>query len=818
MNELEAIDALKPHLQEYLKQQGVHISGNFFKCISPDHDDAHPSCSIGGTKGGELFRCLSCGFAGSIFHASHALEGKPLSGAMFYKDTLPYLAEKFGIEYERDSLSEADRRTITRLRAYSDAANVISFSDTNTPSEAMNKLLEDRGWSLKLCTHLKIGTVESRVSYLDSMKKLGWSEAYLDSIDLMEPRLFQQGKLIFTFENHAGQPVGFAARTSADDMTEGVEKYRNSSTSDIFRKGSLLYNFHNATRKGTEGPMYIFEGYADVATATLKGLKRCVALCSLSASEPQMKELMDAGIRNIVLCLDGDDKARGAIEEILDNHLLQPQWNFRVKLIELPPEEDPDSFIKNHGIEKFRQLHLKTPFEWRVERELTDYSVDGVDVAKRYLPSILAEEDRIERERMVRTLSSKSSVPETAIRDEIDRLTRETSSERREKTQRIVRSVVDSLDRGQDPRISMESALMGLDAVEAEFRAHDANIEETFVAQIDRIQQRLEEPHRSQRAALGPNLLIMNQVFEGGLSKDATLYVLGGKPSMGKTSFLRHLSFQMAMENDDMTVMYINIDDDLPKTLPAMVAVACGMEIRSVHRFNKLTPLEEKQAIMTGWVTVRNLATEGRLIMKDSTEGTDLHALESHIRTFQRTYPGRDLLVIFDNFHNLTDSGFESEVRKDTFCGNRMKDIVQKYNVPMIVTAEMRKATDQRSFGRQDNMDEIAGSRTLSYRCDVLAILHSELNVKDNTDMFWYSQGTSNFLGTESTVGISQARKHPIVMVKISKNKDVGGWKGKLYFAFDEHRNQFKEIPEDKIIARSQASTGTSASGSPTST
>lgn len=68
-------DDYKPRLQEYLHKKGVYFEGDKIRCISPTHEDRHPSAAIG-TKNNRLI-CHACGFTEDIFGCAGVLIGHP---------------------------------------------------------------------------------------------------------------------------------------------------------------------------------------------------------------------------------------------------------------------------------------------------------------------------------------------------------------------------------------------------------------------------------------------------------------------------------------------------------------------------------------------------------------------------------------------------------------------------------------------------------------------------------------------------------------------------------------------------------------------
>ena len=76
----EAADYCKPQLKNYLNSRGINTEKNF-RCINPEHNDAHPSMSI--DERHNRCKCFSssCGKSYDIFNACEILEGKNKSDA-----------------------------------------------------------------------------------------------------------------------------------------------------------------------------------------------------------------------------------------------------------------------------------------------------------------------------------------------------------------------------------------------------------------------------------------------------------------------------------------------------------------------------------------------------------------------------------------------------------------------------------------------------------------------------------------------------------------------------------------------------------------
>jgi len=208
----EAKELVKKRLKEYLLENGVEIptNGNF-KCPIPgcthSHGDRTPSAGFVPGTDETLVHCFTSGQTVDIFHLFALERNLSLDGAGFFNDILPALADHFGIEYEREKLSKEAEERYKIMRAYADAAKIITSNDEiigqkldeftalkcglNIEKEHYVKSERaadfghlDRIWTLETAKDLGIGAIESYNIYKTQMLKK-WDEEYLASIELL---------------------------------------------------------------------------------------------------------------------------------------------------------------------------------------------------------------------------------------------------------------------------------------------------------------------------------------------------------------------------------------------------------------------------------------------------------------------------------------------------------------------------------------------------------------------------------------------------------------------------------------------------------
>ncbi|MCB1489034.1 MAG: DNA primase, partial [Bauldia sp.] len=153
-------------------------------------------------------------------------------------------------------------------------------------------------------------------------------------------------RVIFPIADFRGRIVGFGGRAMSSDVPA---KYLNSPETDLFHKGSLLYNGAEARKAAHDaGTVIAVEGYVDVVRMASAGFGHTVAPLGTALTERQLDILWRMADEPI-LCFDGDKaglRAAGRAAE-LALPFLKPGKSLRFAL--LPEGQDPDDLIRAEG-------------------------------------------------------------------------------------------------------------------------------------------------------------------------------------------------------------------------------------------------------------------------------------------------------------------------------------------------------------------------------------------------------------------------------------------------------------------------------------
>jgi len=145
----------------------------------------------------------------------------------------------------------------------------------------------------------------------------------------------------------------------------------------VFSKGRELYGLFEARQALREkGYALVVEGYMDVVALAQWGLPNAVATLGTACTAEHVHKLLRF-TDSVVFSFDGDSAGRRAARKALDVALPLATDVRSVKFLFLPPEHDPDSFIREHGKEAFaRYVSEAVP----LSRFLLDAARDGCDL------------------------------------------------------------------------------------------------------------------------------------------------------------------------------------------------------------------------------------------------------------------------------------------------------------------------------------------------------------------------------------------------------------------------------------------------------
>ena len=407
-----------------LKKRGANLIG-----VCPFHKEKTPSFIVSPAKG--IFKCFGCGKAGDSVR--FIMEHEHYS----YPEALRYLANKYGIVIEEkeqspeELMAQNEREKMFNINTFAQQYfSDIMKNDEEGQSVGMSYFRE-RGFRDAIVEKFQLGyCLNQRDAFVQYALKNGYSKELLLSIGLAsgnEERLYDkyQGRVIFPIHNLTGKVIGFGARILSGDKTKA--KYLNSPESEIYNKRQTLYGIYFAKNEISRlDNCILVEGYADVLSMHQAGIENTVASSGTSLTTEQIR-LISRYTKNITILYDGDNAGIHAALRGTDM-ILEEGMNVRIVL--LPPDEDPDSFVQHHPIEEVRayiENNAKDFISFKTQLLLKDAANDPIKkaaVIKEIVKTISVIPDTIYRATYIKECSRLMDMPEQSLMNELNKLLR----------------------------------------------------------------------------------------------------------------------------------------------------------------------------------------------------------------------------------------------------------------------------------------------------------------------------------------------------------------------------------------------------------
>lgn len=342
-------------------------AGREHKGCCPFHHEKTPSFTVNDDK--QFYHCFGCGAHGDVL--GFVMEHDNLS----FIDAVEMLAAEAGMQVPKQSPQEIKKakqeKTLHNL-----LEDVTSYFESclHHPSnrEALQYML-DRG-TQNLLAPFRIGYAPNDPQALRKhLLASDYTDKQMIEAGVMrpskkggEPYAFFRDRIMFPVRDRRGRVVAFGGRILPDHLRPPQQgsftppKYMNSSDSDLFHKGRMLYNENFARQAVADGQtLVVVEGYTDVMALYGAGFQGAVAPLGTALTEDQIQilwKMIPDAKKMPVLCFDGDNAGRRAAARAAERILPLLQPNQSALFAFLPEGQDPDSLVKSQGAGAFQAV------------------------------------------------------------------------------------------------------------------------------------------------------------------------------------------------------------------------------------------------------------------------------------------------------------------------------------------------------------------------------------------------------------------------------------------------------------------------------
>ena len=342
-NKIDIVEIISNYVP--LTQRGKNYFG-----VCPFHDDHNPSMSVSKEK--QMYKCFVCGAAGNVFN--FVMDYEKIS----YYEAVRIVANKIGIDIDIGNIRQEKNKDSKLYEIYEFASKYYQNYLKTSSGKIARNYLTDRNIDDELVKQFQIGLSETdgKLTSLLQNKKISDEDILKSGISIEKNGKLvdiYNNRIMFPLWNIEGQVVGFSGRIFEGESTS---KYVNTMETEIFKKGDLLYNYHNAKEHARkEKQVIVVEGFMDVIRLYSIGIKNVVATMG-TAITPNQASLIRKLSQNIILMFDGDDageKATIAAIKELD------KTDSEIKVVRLENKLDPDEYVLTKGKDKMLK-HLSS--------------------------------------------------------------------------------------------------------------------------------------------------------------------------------------------------------------------------------------------------------------------------------------------------------------------------------------------------------------------------------------------------------------------------------------------------------------------------
>lgn len=392
--------------------------GRRYFALCPFHSEKSPSFSVEPSK--QFFYCFGCNKGGSVIQFIMNIEH------LEFLEALKFLAERAGITLpEPEDNEEREKSQIRReiLEINKEAARFFfSILAGNSGIEAQ-RYLKNRGLAEKTIRQFGLGFAPHGWNELTEnlLQKGVKKEQLLASGLSLESKSGElidrfRGRIIFPIFDIRGNIIGFGGRVV--DNTQ--PKYMNSPDTLVYNKSRELYGL-NYARLSKGKKLLIVEGYMDVISLHQAGIDYAVASLGTALTQSQAW-ILKKYAEEIIIGYDSDSAGQAATLRGLD---ILEKTGCNIRVLMIPDGKDPDEYIKNNGIEKFKNLvdRALSLLDYKISVQEKMHNLDTVDDKLKLLNNIAdilaAHDNSIERELYAKNYAEQYGISLESLNNEV---------------------------------------------------------------------------------------------------------------------------------------------------------------------------------------------------------------------------------------------------------------------------------------------------------------------------------------------------------------------------------------------------------------
>ena len=328
------------------------------KACCPFHHEKTPSFYVDDREG--YYKCFGCGEGGDVIkfiQQKHTCD---------FKQAIDLLCEMLGID--KSKYIQQDEQQVEKQATFFETMKVVSEyykQCLKNDKDASDYVLNIRQLSQETIDEFAIGLAKNDIQELlkycqeqdineDAVIESGILRRSIRENSFGENKyLFFRDRIMIPIQNVSGKIVAFGGRVyKAGDENA---KYLNSSESDNFKKGQILFNLNRAKRQlNATNQLIIVEGYMDAIALWQGGFKTGIAPLGTSITEQHLKTILNYS-KNPIFIFDSDNAGKKASMRACEMLFSILQTGIVPRFLTLQGAKDCDEFLHKYSPESLQE-------------------------------------------------------------------------------------------------------------------------------------------------------------------------------------------------------------------------------------------------------------------------------------------------------------------------------------------------------------------------------------------------------------------------------------------------------------------------------
>jgi DNA primase len=366
----------------------------------------------------QIYKCFSCGATGNVFtFVENYLN-------ISFAEAVSLIANKAGINISSNILP---KKIVKYKEEYDLMDFVMKYYQNNLNSSEGKKAiiyLNERGLDEQVQKDFDIGLSLDKNTLYNLLNKKEYSDKMLLDLGLIrnsDGRNYDtfQNRIVFPIHNIDGDVVGFTARCYLEELTP---KYLNTKETYIFKKGSILFNYHRCKDQiRLNKEVIVVEGNMDAIRMYSNGFKNTIALMGTSLTKEQIAILKKTKAK-VILMLDNDNAGETATFNV--GNLLE-ESGIELKIVRLSGVKDPDEYILTYGADKMQDAiknavsFIDFKLNYLKKNKNLDSSKDLAEYIKAILNELKESNDEILKEVTLQKLANDYNISYDVLKKQL---------------------------------------------------------------------------------------------------------------------------------------------------------------------------------------------------------------------------------------------------------------------------------------------------------------------------------------------------------------------------------------------------------------